>query len=515
MIRAAIGGWEKKRFMGIAGSSSSGKSDGFALYALVEYWSRPADTYCFVMSTTKSDARKRIWKSVTQLFGQAQRKGCPGKLNDSIGVIQGVSKLGKFTRNSGIELVAAGSADAGEASAGMIGIKNANVIVVADEMPNLGEGILEAAWDNLTANERVVFAGLGNPNLFSDPFAKLCEHVLGWSAVTEDMNEWPTKYGMCYRFNAEDSPRIKDEGGERFFWQPDQAYIDRIAENRGGKKSRGYYRFVKAFWCPEGVGNTIYSESEFFGRDAMNEQEPEWDATPACLSGLDPAFTRGGDRAYSGIAKVGKVNGRDHLHMCHYKGLTEDTTDKKNPLSHQLVMQWKSISDDWGVTPFRAVMDGTGSGIAFGHIVDSLWSPAVSKINFSSKPSGRKALFRGKEIEYYNKNSELWIQPKEYIRSGQITGVSKALVVELVTRQYHEKESERLRVESKETHKNNNGGESCDIADMFLMLVDKAITLGMFHSEEVKKVSRVVGKDWTKLVKKTKISACCGRKLRR
>lgn len=514
MIRSAIGDGGKKRFLGIAGCSSSGKSDGFALYALVEFWSRPADTYVFVMSTTKADARKRIWRSVTQLYAQAQRMGCPGKLVDSLGVIQGVNKLGKLTRNSGIELVAAGKAEAGEASSGLIGIKSPNVVVIADEMPNLGDGILEAAWDNLTSNDRVFFGGLGNPNLFSDPFADLCEPIGGWATITEQDDEWKTKYGMCIRFNAELSPRITEPDGEKYFWQPDQLYCDRIADARGGKKSRGYYRFVKAFWCPEGAGNTIYQESEFIVNNAMEDQEPEWEGTPIVITALDPAFTRGGDRAYAGVAKIGKVGGRDHLHVCQYRGLVEDTSDKKNPLSHQLVIQWKELATDWGVTPYRATLDGTGSGISFGHIVDALWSPAVSKVNFSSKASGRKAFFRGKEVEYYNKNSELWIQPKEFIRGGQITGVSKELMKELCTRQYYSKETAKLRVESKDEHKKNNNGESCDIADMFLMLVDKSIALGMFHSEEVKNVSKVTGKNWSKLVKKKQINACCGRKLR-
>jgi hypothetical protein len=514
MIRSAIGNWEKKRFLGVAGCSSSGKSDGYALYALMHYWSRPADTFVFVMSTTKNDARNRIWKSLTQLFGQAQRMGCPGKLNDSVGVIKGVDKAGKISRNSGIQLVAAGKADAGEASSGLIGIKSPNVVLIADEMPNLGDGILEAAWDNLTSNDRVFFAGLGNPNLFSDPFAELCEPAAGWASITEEDEEWDTKYGSCIRFNAELSPRIVDPDGEKYFWQPDKAYCERIADARGGTKSRGYYRFVKAFWCPEGAGNTIYQESEFRINNALDSVEPIWDSQPTTITALDPAFTRGGDRAYSGVAKIGKVNSRDHLHICQYKPLTEDTSDKKNPLSHQLVLQWKELADDWGVTPFKAALDGTGSGIAFGHIVDSLWSPAVSKVNFSSKPSGRKAYFRGKEMEYYNKNSELWIQPKEFIRSGQITGVSKELMAELCTRQYYSKETAKLRVEGKEEHKKSNNGESCDIADMFLLLVDKAISIGMFHSEEVKRVSKVTRTNWSKIARKKQVKACCGRKLK-
>jgi len=514
MLRAAIGGWEKKRFLGVAGCSSSGKSDGFGLYALMSYWSRPSDTYGFVMSTTKGEAKKRIWKSITQLFSQAQRMGCPGKLLDSMGMIKGVNRLGQVTENSGIYLVAAGKAEVGQAASSLIGLKNPNMVVVADEMPDLGDGILEAAWKNLTSNDRVTFVGLGNPNLLGDPFGKLCEPDQGWKSIGEEHEEWKTKYGRAIRFNAEKSPRIVEPDGERYYWQPDQAYVDTIANDVGGRKSRGYYRFVKAFWCPDGIGNSIYTESELMAGCAMDLQEPRWDDSPILLTALDPAFTRGGDRSQAGVAKLGKVNGTSHLHFCHYQVLEEDIANKKVSPSHQIVAAWKQLGDDWGVKPGRAIMDGTGSGISFGHIVDSEWSPAVQKVIFNTKASERTVIFRGEDCEYYNKNSELWIQPKEYIRSNQISGISKELMAELVTREYHDKQGRSLRVESKEEAKKKMGGKSPDLCDMFLLMVEKAITLGHFHSEEVKRVSKMVNNGWSEVRKQKMISTVVGRRMK-
>jgi hypothetical protein len=513
MLRSAVGDWEKKRFLGVAGCSSSGKSDGFGLYALMSYWSRPADTYGFVMSTTKGEAKKRIWKSVTQLWAQAQRVGCPGKLLDSMGMIKGVNKLGQITENSGIYLVAAGKAEVGQAASSLIGLKNPNMVIVADEMPDLGDGILEAAWKNLTSNDRVTFVGLGNPNLLNDPFGKLCEPKEGWKSITEDSEGWETNYGRAIRFNAEKSPRITEPDGERYYWQPDQAYVDTIANDVGGRKSRGYYRFVKAFWCPEGIGNNIYTESELMNGCAMDEQEPRWDESPTLLASLDPAFTRGGDRSQAGVAKLGRVDGKPHLHICHYQVLEEDIANKKVSPSHQIVAAWKQMADDWGVRPSRAILDGTGSGISFGHLVDTEWSPAVQKVIFNSKASERTVIFRGEDCEYFNKNSELWIQPKEYIRMDQISGISKELMTELVMREYHDKQGRTLRVESKEEAKKKMGGKSPDLSDMFLLLVEKAITLGHFQSEEVRKVSKMVDNGWSQAKVKRSIQTTCGRRM--
>lgn len=514
ILRECIGDWRKKKFNGFAGCSSSGKSDAVALYGLMEYWARPSETFFLVMSTTKLSARMRIWKSITQLWGQAEMKGIPGKLIDSDGYIKGVDQTGKLSRNSGIVLMAAGNSDAEQACKDLLGIKNPNVIIAADEFNELGEGILKTAFENMTSNDRLNFAAMANPDKLTDPFGELCEPLHGWKSITEENESWNTKYGRCIRFNAEKSPRIVQPDGHRFHWQPDQEYCDRIAASRGGTKSRGYYRFVKAFWCPDGSANSIYSEVEFMNGCSLDMTEPRWDGEPAILSSIDPSFSRGGDRSQSSIAKLGTVEGRSHLHICHYQTITDDIQDKSTPLTHQVVRGWRNMSSDWGVKPTRAIMDNTGAGIPFGHVVDLEWSPAIQKVNFQGKASDRTIVFRGEDCKYYNKNSELWIQPKEFIRSNQISGISKELMAELVEREYHEREGRTVRVESKEDAKKRLH-RSPDLADAFLLLVEKAITMGHFKSEEVKKISGMVDQGWKKAREIRGLSSGSGRKMRR
>jgi len=510
----------EKNFASLAGSSSSGKSDGVGLYGLMAYWARPADTFFIVMSTTKQDARMRIWKSVTQLWGQASLMGCPGKLIDSDGYIKGVDANGKLWRNSGIVLKAAGKADGEEASKELLGIKNPHVIVAADEFNELHPGILKTASENLIANETLTFAGMANPDKLTDPFGDLSEPLDGWKSINETQTRWRTKYGKCLRLNAEDSPRIKhpelvdSRGRHLFHWQPDQAYCDRIAGQRGGKKSRGYYRFVKAFWCPDGSANSIYSEVEFMNSTALDQNEPMWDEYPVMLTSLDPSFSRGGDRSQGAFGKLGKVAGRDHLHVCLETTIEDDITDKTTPLSYQVIHKWRDLGVQWGVKPCDAIHDNTGAGTPFGHIVDREWSPAVQKVNFQGKSSDRTVVFRNEDCSYYNKNSELWIQPAEFIRSNQISGLSKETMAELVEREYHDKEGRTVRVESKEEAKKRLK-RSPDRADAFLLLVEKAVSKGRFVSEEVKKVSKTANNGWMKAKKKKEIATVCGRKMRR
>lgn len=512
-VKEMIGDWSDKRFLGIAGASSSGKSHGVALYGLMEYWARPTETFFIVMSTTKDAARTRIWKSITQLWAQAQKKGCPGKLIDSNGYIKGLNQSMGTDRNSGVLLKPAGSASDG-ASDELLGIKNPNVIVAADEFNHLTDGILTTAYENMTSNERLMFVGMANPDRLTDPFGDLCEPKAGWRSVTENDERWLTKYGTCIRLNAEKCPRITDP--ERFGhikWMTDQAYCDRIAEKRGGKTSRGYYRFVKAFWCPDGATNSVYSEVEFLNAGAMEEREPIWDGSCFTLSSIDPAHSRNGDRSQALIGKLGKVDGRDHLHLCCYQTIEDDVLNKSVALTHQTVRGWKKLCEDWDVRPTRAIMDNTGAGTPFGHVVDMEWSSAVQKINFQGKASERTIVFRNEDCSYFNKNSEMWIQPKEFIRSGQITGVSKALLAELIEREYHDKEGRTVRVESKEEAKKRLK-RSPDIADTFNLIVEKAITLGYFKSEEVKKVAGMMDQAWRHRHQQRSLATVCGRQMR-
>jgi hypothetical protein len=511
IIRELIGDWSHKRLVGCAGASSSGKSHIVALYGLMAYWANPTETYFIVMSTTKDAARTRIWKSITQLWGQASRMGAPGKLIDSNGYIKGLSKKLELDRNSGVLLKPAGKLS-DDASAELLGIKNPNVIVAADEMNHLTDGILKTAYENMTSNDRLLFVGMANPDKLTDPFGQLCEPKGGWKSVTEDDERWETNYGTCIRLNAEKSPAILEpEKYGHLTWMTNQSYCDRIAKQRGGTKSAGYYRFVKAFWCPDGASNTVYSELELL--EALQENEPAWDAVPITIGSLDESFSRDGDQSFAAIGRLGKVSGRDHLHVCCEKPISEDTTNKETPHTFQIARGWKALCEDFGVKPHRAILDNTGGGTAFGHIVDMEWSPAVQKVNFQGKASERTIVFRNEDCGFYNKNSEMWIQPKEYIRSGQITGLSRETMAEMVDREYHPKEGRTLRVESKEEAKKRLK-KSPDRADAFNMLVEKAITLGAFKSEEVKKVSKMANKGWEKMRDKRQLATTCGRRFR-
>jgi hypothetical protein len=111
------------------------------------------------------------------------------------------------------------------------------------------------------------------------------------------------------------------------------------------------------------------------------------------------------------------------------------------------------------------------------------------KINFGGKPSGRVINLDGESNdEYANRVSELWVQPKKFIRSGQITGLPSNVIEELVAREYDEQQSgHKLKVEKKAKMKARTG-KSPDLADAFVILVEVAILNGLLDSEEEKAI---------------------------
>jgi len=257
------------------------------------------------------------------------------------------------------------------------------------------------------------------------------------------------------------------------------------------KTSRAYYRMFLGMWTSGRAPNAIYSESELL--KGAGEKEPEWD-NPAQLTrinGLDSAFTSGGDRSPAVDLICGRVKGIHCVHFSLVKEIPIDPEEEKKGFapSHQIVSNWRKHCEEMGVSPQHAGYDNSGSGKAFGHIVDMEWSPLVKKIDFGGNPSGRPInLGDDTKLVYGNRVSELWIQPKAYIRQGQISGIPTEVIQELVARQYAENQGAgKLTVEQKKKMKARIG-KSPDLADAFVIAIEVAIQAGLLDSVEQKAI---------------------------
>ena len=468
MIEAAF----EHKYLAVAGCASSGKSQAYALWAIVNFLMKPWATLVIVTSTSLKESRKRIWGAITDLWRAVP--GLPGKLVDSVGMIRmddGTDT--KYGDRCGIALVAAERKKEREAVGKLVGIKQQRVIFIADELPELGESILEAAYTNLSNNPFFQLIGIGNPASYYDPFGQFATPKDGWGSVTVEDEEWETERGHCLHFDAHKSPNII-AGHVVYPWMITPQNLAESADKLGDN-SPGYWRMYRGFWCPTGSDTSIYSESDIIKYGA--DQRVEWIDKPTKVAALDPSFSANGDRSilYFGFVGV-DTTGKRVMCLDHYEELREDVTNKEEPRAFQIARQFKDKCEAWGVAPQNAAYDASGGGAPFGDVVDALWSRKVLRVQFggraSEKPVSLTDRVPGHE-RYANRVSELWWTGKELIRNKQLFGVCRELVREMTERQYTTEKglSMRIRVETKSDMRVRIG-KSPDISDAAFILVE-------------------------------------------
>jgi hypothetical protein len=474
MTEVACGELAKdKGYMAVAGAASTGKSEWAAVFAIINWLAHPTKTMVLVTSTSLKDARRRVWGAIRDYF-QAIPGRAPGKLVDSAGLIRTDfgTKNSQSSDRCGIALIAAEKSKEKEAYAKLIGFKNDRVFLIADELPELGESVVGAAFSNLAANPNFFLCGLGNPNSYYDAFGILAKPKDGWQSINLESEFWETERGVCLRLDGAKSPNIL-AGRTIYPWLMTEEFYEQQKASLG-ENSKAFYRMVRGFWSLTGAADGVYSEADIvkFRADAP----ALWIRPPELLAALDPAFTNGGDRSALYFAKYGEsADGLKTLCFDHVEFLNDDMTDKSTPRSFQIVKQFKERCEAFGVAPENACFDFTGAGKPFGDIVAREWSPKVNRIDFGGKASSQPASVSDPtpgDERYANRVSEIWFGAKELMRCGQIRGVSTSLAKELCARLYVTEKTGtmRLKVEPKPDMKMRIG-KSPDEADAALMLV--------------------------------------------
>tara|TARA_R100000278_G_scaffold42983_1_gene37760 strand:- start:43 stop:1809 length:1767 start_codon:yes stop_codon:yes gene_type:complete len=480
MIRAAL----KNKYLAIGGAASSGKSHTMAAYAIVCWLAAPRDTLVLLTSTTLREARKRIWGSVISLLNVVN--GAPFRIRDSIGNVAYINEKGTLIEKAGLSLIACEKSKEKTAVGKFIGIKQKNVLVVADELSELSESILQAGLTNLSKNPRFQLIGMSNPASRYDAFGVWAQPEDGWDSINNDQDEWETKYGGHYlRLDGERSPNIL-AGKTIYPWLPTE---EKLQEDRDllGPDSRGYKRMVSAVFFESDDEETIYSESGISRSGSMNSVQ--WKGNPIPCAGLDPAFSNGGDRCilYTGLV------GYDHSgqYVCELQEaipLLDDATNTAVPRSYQIVKMLRTELEKRGIDPSNVAVDSTGAGNPFCDIIEAEGLLNILRVSFGGKPSDKKVSVNSKLVGtelYANRCSELWFSGKELMRTKQLFGISNELASEMTGRRYemYKAGSVKMRVESKPDFKSRLG-KSPDLADAAFLCIDVARQrLGLVASE--------------------------------
>jgi len=465
------------RYLGIHGCGSSGKSDWAAVWAIVNWLCDPLNTLVLATSTSLKDSRKRIWGAITSYYQAIEKINEKGRLVDSIGMIRSVAPDGTANNDRcGIALIPGEKKKEREAIGKIIGMKNARVFMIADELPELSEALISAAQSNLALNPYFQLIGLGNFNSIYDPLGILVTPKSGWGSITVADDEWETKDGYCLRLDGLKSPNVllDREIYPRIYNKKN------LAEHRSryGPNSALFWRMCRSFPCPEGETNCIYSEADFIKGNTSGECQ--WLDIPVPVCAGDPAFTNDGDNFSACLGLFGRsTSGLPTLQLKEVRVLREDVDQSARGEARDLqtARQLADFARENGVSGNHLGIDCSGpGGLAFGSILSIFWGNNYLPIKFgevaSDLPVSQDDPRKGHEA-FVNLSSELWWMGREFVRSGQIRGITPEIAKQLKARYYKSVKMGdfvKIKIEPKREMKLRIG-ESPDAADAFLMLV--------------------------------------------
>jgi len=451
-------------YLGVSGPKSSSKTHCIGIWGLVNWLCDPFNTLVLVTTTSVREARKRMWGVIRERHLQVP--GLPGKIVDSMGKL--IMEEAGSDRSS-ITLIPSAKDKEKEATEKLIGLKNKRVFLLVDEATDVSPAIFEAIH-NLDSNPYFQCIALGNFASAYDPFGQFITPTSTWNNVNAEMDEWDTLRGKCIHLDGERTPNLDSDDEWPFLLTSKQL---REAREYQGENSLSYWRFIRSFPSPIGAEQNIYSEADI--RRYEGEALPVWDGSPTKVAGFDPAFTNGGDRSVLYIGSYGKTNvgvpavafGKPYL-------LREDSTKANEPRNFQIARQVREICEKEGVRPEHLAVDATGAGDPFCDILSEMWSPKVFRVKFGEKPttmptSGVSPVKANEK--FTNRVTELWYVGVEFLRAGQLKGVTPDLARELTARKYSTMSGGKLVVEPKKDMKSRMG-KSPDLADAAFLLLD-------------------------------------------
>lgn len=445
METAEDGSQRQRRYVAFSGCGSSGKTDYGAIYLLCNWLADPKGTMGLCTSTDMKASRLRIWGAIKDYWNAMGDKFWPGKMIDSLAMITATDDEGdKLSARSGISLLAGEKKKERENVGKIIGAKNDRIIFVADELPELSEAIMEACRWNLTKNPFFQLLAFGNFKNRYDPFGQFIEPKAGWESIVVEDDEWETKNGICLHFDGFRSPNVL---AGKDIW-PGIYGKKHLAEDRKdrGENSAGFWRMCRSFESSIGTDDAIYSESDLLAGKAY-DRDVKWMTKPIRCSFLDPSFTNGGDRAVQWFASLGVTReGLMTLYYDKYLLLREDVRKKDETRDFQLARQFRDNCTTENVSPKNAGLDSTGAGSPFLSIVREEWSHEVLGVDFSGAPSelpigvgvaeSKDKKPKTAKEAYDRKVSELWYVGKEFLKYGQLKGITQEFAREMKARRY-------------------------------------------------------------------------------
>ena len=485
---------------GLAGGTDSGKSYDMAAWALVNWFVDPLNTMVIVVSTSKIDAKQRIWAALVKMYREAHAVGiATGRLIESMDIVKLSDEEGKaidasvgVSDASSIMLLAAGDEYKDDAQKRLQGKKNRRIVLVIDELQDCSSSVInEAVWGFKGAQELHI-VGAGNPSSIFDPHGKFCEPIKGWMSVDEETPNWKIKVagieGLALRFDSEkDNPNQQsfDKGkGLRYPFLPKPNDVA-VARKELGELNTQYWRKFRGFWPPADADDcTVVSDILLARHGALDK--PIWDGAPKDIAGIDPSYTEGGDRFVFSHMKWGKLISGKWAIALEKQYVLNRRAGSQEDFQYEMIQQIHDLSMKLGIPNQWMGVDASAGGIFWSigerellrgwHAVSFAGAasdlPVSAQYAMRNEATGKPQV--GKEL-FHNMSSELCFVSRYFLECEQLKGITPDLAWEMTQRKYVRR-TRKIIIESK-TDMKKRIGKSPDLFDSF--------SVGLFVARKV------------------------------
>ena len=474
----------------LTGPASSTKTHNMAFYGLCRYLLKPEGQCVLISSTDSRSLELKIWGELKKLWSQCCSiwPDTPGRIIESRQmIVTDISSSEATDYRNGITAIPCVVGGTFVGLGKYQGIKNGNVLLVADELSVMAPAFYDAIA-NLRKNPDFQVIGAGNPKDRTDVLGKLAEpatEIGGWENYDPPGKtfRYRTRFadGEAICLDGRDSPNNDTPEG-----QP--ALFPYIITRDHIKQDIDYYGDDSVQVCMFDYG--------VFPRDAQAKrvitrslcekfhafEEPVWthDAKTKLLS-IDAAYgSVGGDRCVATALEFGQcVDGIQRIAFSE-RPMVIPVTNRSDVLPEDQIVEWvQNYCTTNNIPPHQVGLDSTGRGSlvsAFGRI----WSPLVVAIEFGGRASERMVSQKMQVLcnKYYcNFMSELWYQSRNLIESDQLRNLPENVMEEGCMRQWEFVAGNRIQVEPKEDCKIRMS-RSPDLYDSFVTGLELALRLG-------------------------------------
>ncbi len=473
-------------YVGVLGPASSGKSHEAVCFALDCYYANPTETAVLVSSTTRDALELRAWGEIKKYWGIARAgwEGCPGNI---IGSKQRISTDDEEVEDRdfrrGISCVACKVGTTWVGLGPFVGIKQKNVILLADECSLMSPAFLEAI-SNLSKNEHFHCIAMGNPKDRTDPLGMLTEphdELGGWEGMEEKLETrtWKSRYpnGVGVQLCGLDGPNMEGAVGDKpkYPFLISRRTIDADVALYGQDS-------IKVTMMDYGVMPKASASRRILSRSICHKfhafEEIVWNTSDITkIFGLDAAYGAvGGDRCVGCELNFGRdISGKMMIAYVGEPIIVPVSVRKVEQPTDQIALFVKAECERRNIPPENMFFDSTGRGeltMAFAR----RWSTAVNGVEFGGAASERPVPNTNKSCkdEFDRFLSELWWATRWIVEADQLRGLPESVAQEGFMKQWEERfygGKVRTRVEPKDETRERLG-RSSDLFDALVVAVE-------------------------------------------